>query len=199
MAITDSGKEYFTTKMHQWEVELRKRITDILDPEVVEKISIVPAGFKEPQLPDQPSWVSEFWIQGFRRMNFSAMLHLIVLNKHRIRDTIDDEEFAEENPEDQPLVLCYMSKKDDSEHIREYGAALFEGLFVAICYFIPALNPFLPIAYPAGSYAGQFITNAVIHILDLDAKELHCYDEVLLCSLREAFLKEWPQHEELLF
>ena len=183
-------EEKFTSKLHEWEGEIRKRLTEIVDRKVAEKIPIVPAGFREPQLPDRPSWVSEFWIQGFRRMNFRAMLHLIVLNKHRIRDIIDDEEFAEENPEDQPLVLCYMSKKDDSKHIREYGTTLFEGLFVIIFYFIPALNPFLPLAHPAGAHVSHWLTNAVMHILDWDAKEIHCYDDVLLYSLHEAFLKE---------
>lgn len=39
---------------------------------VAETISIVPAGFKEPQLPDRPSWLREFWVQGFRKMSFKS-------------------------------------------------------------------------------------------------------------------------------
>ena len=52
-------KEHFISKLTNWRSEIRKRIKSIIDIEVAEKIPIVPAGFREPKLPDRPSWVSE--------------------------------------------------------------------------------------------------------------------------------------------
>jgi len=58
----------FTTELVKMKSVIRDKITDIVDPRVAEKIPIVPTGFKEPQLPDRPSWISELWIQVFRRI-----------------------------------------------------------------------------------------------------------------------------------
>ena len=130
-----SENEHFSSKLHQWEGEIRKRLKKMINPGVAEEIPIVPAGFREPQLPDRPSWVSEFWIQGFRRMNFKARYYMAVLNMERIGG--EKKEMCG-NPEEQPLVTSYMLKeekryadpKDYQEMSQRLVVVIFSVLFV---------------------------------------------------------------------
>lgn len=108
-------EERFGSKLDEWENELRKKMKQIIDPQVAAKIPIVPTGFKEPYLPDRPSWVSELWVQGFRRMGFKPTLYMILLNRNRLQDTTDGMKLGQdknESPEDQPRVTCWMSKDE---------------------------------------------------------------------------------------
>ena len=69
-------KEQFVDKVEEWTQELKERISKIIGPELGSKVPVVPAGHDAPNLPDRASWISEFWIQGFRRMGLSrARLH----------------------------------------------------------------------------------------------------------------------------
>ena len=120
-----NDKKRFASKLHEWENQMRIRISKIIDPGEAEKIPIVPTGYKEPQLPDRPSWVSEFWIQGVRRMNFKVRYYMTLLNMERIRD--EKKEMCG-NSEEQPLVTCYMLKEKtkyaDPKHTQVIGQTL---------------------------------------------------------------------------
>ena len=194
-----NGKEHFTSKLQKWENEITTRLIRLVG-KVAEKIPIVPTGFREPQLPDRPSWVSEFWVQGFRRMSFQAMLNLISLNKKRMVERVDEVNFAEEDPEDQPLITCSMSRKVDSEDIRGIGKIIGGTLFAVISSVIPGVSVFLaPLAFAAGTHAGNWTAGFVLDNFDLIEKEVHCYDEVILQSLYSTFVEEYPEYKDLLY
>ena len=132
-------KEHFISKLTNWRSEIRKRIESIIDIEVAEKIPIVPAGFREPKLPDRPSWVSELWIQGVTRMGFKARYFMAVLNAERIGEEIVVKEFGEgmcENPEEQAVVTRDMSKEDgryaDPKHIQKMDLILSSLVIVIV-------------------------------------------------------------------
>ena len=194
-------RETYNARLRNWESEIRTRIKQIIDLEVAEKIPIVPVGFRKPQLPDRLSWVSEFWIQGFRRMTFVAMYHLIVLNKERIHEAIDDMKLVEQNPEDQPLIACEMSKKDDSQYIRGFftfvGASA--GLLSATFVTGPVAVILAPFSLMFGGYVGNWTTAQVLNFFDWDTKEVRCSNEVIMHSLFEAFKEEYPEHAKKLF
>ena len=97
----------FNATLNNWERDLKKAMKKIIDPEIAEKIPIVPTGHKEPHLPDRPSWIGEFWIQGFRRMGFKAMVGLYIISQERLHSTSTEMHTA---PERQPLIACHMTK-----------------------------------------------------------------------------------------
>ena len=155
-------KEHFTSKLHEWESEIRKRIKKIFNTEVAEKIPIVPTGFKEPQLPDRPSWLSELWIQGFRRMGFNAKYYLAVLNIERIGDEIDEKKFAEEmyGNRQQPQITHYQERR--WKEIRYVGSKYIGPIFGGVFFSIIAItvfgvHPLLPLVLYAGACMGDCI------------------------------------------
>ena len=194
-------RETYNARLRNRESEVRTRIKQIIDLEVAEKIPIVPAGFRKPQLPDRLSWVSEFWIQGFRRMTFVAMYHLIVLNKERIHEAIDDMKLVEQNPEDQPLIACEMSKKDDSQYIRGFGTLVGAGagLLSATLVTGPGAVILAPFSSTLGGYVGNWATAQLVNFFGWDTEEVRCSSEVILYSLYEALKKDNPDIAKKLF
>ena len=191
------------SKVPEWEKVLRKEMKNIVNPEVAEKIPIVPTGFKEPQLPDRPSWVSEFWIQGFRRMGFKAMVYMVALNSDRMSETLNEIKLSQDmyrNPEDQPLVTCYMSKDDrwiDPKHIPAIDQLVGGVLFAVVSMVIPGMGPHYVIpAFATGAHVGNVTANFLLNNFDWSAKEeVQCYDEVIMYSLIAAFLEENPEYK----
>lgn len=198
----DIKEERFISKLHEWEREIRKDMKNIINPEVAEKIPVVPTGFKEPQLPDRHSWVSEFWIQGFRRMGFKGRIYLAAMNRGRIYETTNEIKLSQGmygNPEEQPLVVCYMSEEKrwiDPKHIQVVGQIVGGVLFSVISFVTPGMGAhFAPLAYATGTRVGYWSANLLLKNFDWSAKEtVHCYDEVIMSSLIAAFLDENPEY-----
>lgn len=140
------NKPLFESDLNAWQETIKKRITNIVDPRVAEKVPIVPAGFKKPQLPDRQSWLSELWIQVFRRMGFKAKVYLTGINQERIHTTTDNIHLSQvmyQSPEEQPLVMHYMSKNGRSQcHVNPE-------MWTAPTYILGFLNNIFSIAAPS--------------------------------------------------
>ena len=178
-------KEKFISKLHEWEDALRKITKQFIDLEVAKKIPIVPAGYKEPQLPDRPSWVTDIWVQGFRRMGFTAKIKY--LNKPKMNDATDEVKPSKTMLEDQPLVSCYMSK--DEVWINPEDVPMM---------LKPMCGPGV-LAYTI-SGVGNWVASALEHFgWVVKENEVHCYDEAILYSLIAASLEEHPEYKEALY
>ena len=187
----------FKDKLQEWQDLIRntKITSKIFDSQVAENIPIVPTGFKEPQLPDRPSWVSEFWIQGFRRMGFKPMLYLIQVNKDRMHSTRDGVSHGQ-NPEDQPLIACNMSRQTFERPIDPERFQLLSGLIGAAIGSIAGMGfASVPIAgFTSVSCMG--IANLLYQRFGWTVTEIeiNCYVETLGHSLIAAFLEEYPEY-----
>ena len=188
------------TKLNEWERELKMSMKEIINHEIAEKIPIVPTGHKEPQLPGRPSWISEFWIQGFRRMSFKSMLKLVLINEERIHNSMHDLKLSQDmygNPEDQPLFLCHMSKEEkwispeDYLHIKNIIVVV--GLGAGM--FIPSARPFVDLGVIGVSIIGSLIT--YLNTADENPNENpnDCVDDAITKSLIIAFMEEYPEYK----
>ena len=134
------SKERFTSKFHQWESEIRKRLKKIIAPGVAEEIPVVPTGFKEPQLPDRPNWVSELCNQGLRRIGFKAEYYKAVLNIEKMGDELDQKKMAEDeygSPEKQSMLKqenIHTNPRHSQEIDQPFGVVFFclFGQFLAV-------------------------------------------------------------------
>ena len=196
----------FISKLDEKKTSIRKIIAGSVDPRVVENIPIVPTGFKEPQLPDRPSWISELWIQVFRRIPYKAKVYLAQLNHDRIHKSTDKIKLSQPlygDPETLPLVICQMSKDErwiDPEYIRKlspyFGALVGAGVCAKYSDFTS--QNFMETAYAImqaakiGADFANWTTNLMLENFEQSVKEVqvHCYDEVIMHSLIYAFIYE---------
>ena len=104
-------RKYFIGRVSEWKTQLNKAIIERcnIPPIIVKKIPVVPAGYKNPSLPDRENWLSELWVQAFRRLKYKAMFAFLVLSEDRLRDSIDDMVPRTE----QPLVLSHMTSPEE--------------------------------------------------------------------------------------
>ena len=175
-------KEKFISKLHEWEDALRKITKQFIDLEVAKKIPIVPAGYKEPQLPDRPSWVTDIWLQGFRRMGFLAMIKYLI--KTKMSDATDGVKPSKDMLEDQPLVTCYMSKDEVWINLEDTPMIL-----KTIC------GPGV-LAYTV-SGVGNWVASALEYFgWIVKETEVHCYDKAIIYGLIAAYLEEHPKYKE---
>lgn len=59
------------------------------------------------------------------------------------------------------------------------------------------INFLIPAAPYAGAYVGKWIGTVLLESFDWGVnEEVHCYDEALINSLIEAFIKDYPEYEE---
>ena len=77
----------FSDKIREWDEGIRQLLkTEVnLDPERVDAVEIVPAGYREPlSLPDRPYWLSTFWFSVLSSTHRRAQPALLHLNRKRI-------------------------------------------------------------------------------------------------------------------
>ena len=81
--------EEFEEKVKQWKTYIQAVLLEINcteKPSDVEKIQVIPAGFKKPSLPSRKFWLSNLWIAIFVTLKTDeAKAAAIVLNEHRFR------------------------------------------------------------------------------------------------------------------
>ena len=189
------------TKLNEWERELKMSMKEIINHEIAEKIPIVPTGHKEPQLPGRPSWISEFWIQGFRRMSFKSMLKLVLINEERIHSSMHDLKLSQDmygNPEDQPLFPCHMSKEERSAFMspEQYRAAAqaIGAIFVGTAtFFTLGSAPFVAAGMAGGALLGTATANWLFN--NKGKGDNDCVDDAITKSLIIAFMEEYPKHK----
>ena len=199
----DKEKE-FKDKLNEWERELKKRMKKIIDPEIVEKIPFVPAGYKEPQLPDRPSWISEFWIQGFRRMGFKAMVKFVLVNQHRIHNSENNMKLSQDmygNPEDQPLITCYMSKEKRwvSPHNVRVTSQIIGLVIGGVATISSGSIPYFYTGMSLGLGLGNVTADLIIHFVGIADEKPNgdvndCYKDAISNSLIAAFNEEYPEY-----
>ena len=198
--IPDKEKE-FNDKLNEWERELKEKIEEkkIIDPEIAEKIPIVPAGCKEPELPDRLSWISELWIQGFRRMGFRAMVKLLLINQKRIQGSrsTNNRKSKDMNLENQPLFTCHMTMEESlkfvsAKQVRAAGQAVGAILIGTATLFMPLSVEFVGAGMMGGSYLGNATVNWVLNrkVTDID-----CIEKVIFSSLIKTFMEEYPEYD----
>lgn len=188
-------KEDFKFKLHEWQFVVRNQVVHhkIFDPAVV-KIPIVPAGFMEEELPDRSSWISELWVQGFRRMGFEPMLYLVLLNRNRTYSTRDGARGSYESLYDQPLITCDMSstyeRPIDENHFQVLSALVGSVIGSVIGMGVGSV----PMAAVTGvSFMG--LANVLYNKFGWTSKEtVNCFEEALGRDLIAAFLKKFPQY-----
>ena len=189
----------FIAKLNQWERELKKRMKKIIDPEIAENIPIVPTGYKEPQLPDRPSWISEFWIQGFRRMGFKAMIKLVLINEDRIQSSTQNMKLSQDmygNPEDQPLFTCHMSKEERFMSPEQYRAAAqaIGAIFVGTAtFFTIGGAPFVAAGMGGGALLGTATANWLFN--NKGKGDNDCVEDMIFKSLVITFMEEYPEYD----
>ena len=202
---SEKGK-LFSKKLNEWETALKKEINKkkIIAPEIAEKIPIVPAGYKEPHLPNRPSWISEFWIQGFRRMGFRAMVKLVIINEERMQSSANNREDMYGNPEDQPLLICNMTTEKRTmwmspELCRTVGQVV--GQFVGgVVVSIAGAEKLSKPARVVGGAMGYSIVDMALNWLGISDEnpndEFHCFDEAIMKSLIATFIEEFPEYAD---
>lgn len=182
----------FNEELEGWQDVIRDTVIDreVFDPEVAEKIPIVPTGFEELQLPDITNWLSEFWVQGFRRMRFEPMWHLIALNKKRMRSKADGNIDMHQNPKDQPLIVCDMSieRLIDPKHFLLLSTLIGTAIGSVVGMGIGSI----PLAAAAGTSC-MGIASIAYQAFGWIETEVDCFQQALEQSLIAAFLDEHPE------
>ena len=192
-------KEQFVDKVKAWTQELRKRISKIIDPQVGNKVPVIPAGHEAPNLPDRASWISEFWIQGFRRMGFKAMVKLYIISLERTTKEMKSSQEMSTTPEEQPLIACYNTTVEDFKskhqmHLTGSCVGLVIGsaieLIVKSLHYKSYIMPFI------GAYLGLYIADEALNYFGWsDEKEVvDCHEEAIVRSLILAFYEEYPEY-----
>ena len=191
----EPGKEKrFNDKLNEWETELKKRMEEIIDPEIAEKIPIVPTGYKEPHLPDRPCWISEFWIQGFRRMGFKAMVGLYIINQERLHSTSTEMHTA---PERQPLIPCHMTKvKVEKKSGMSENEVIFVRFLVTIIVSLTenAVSGSKLVGPFVGEWASAKMNNYFKSTRVEEEEIVTCHEEAIIRSLILAFNEEYPEY-----
>ena len=87
--------EEFEEKMKEWKTKIQDMLREINcteKPSDIEKIQVVPAGFKKPSLPGRKFWLSNVWIAIFVMLKTDeAKAAAYQLNKHRFRTDPEQE------------------------------------------------------------------------------------------------------------
>ena len=138
--VSSTLEEDFEDKVKQWKSKIQEMLLEINcteKPSDVEKIQVVPAGFKKPALPGCKYWLSSLWIAIFTTLKTDeAKAAAIALNKHRFRrdpeqkytaafgkaerpPPVTDEEFKKEI-EDQPIIIT----PDMEAYLHKVGAEI---------------------------------------------------------------------------
>ena len=153
--------EQFGQKVKQWKDKIRQLMYEIKctdeHTDTIEKIQVVPAGYKKPSLPGCKFWLSSLWIEIFVALKTDqAKAAALSLNKHRFRTDPDekysgigarrhppvsDDDFKKEI-KDQPIVIS----PDMEAYLHKVGAEI-----VAIS----------SVGVVAGATIGGIITGAV--------------------------------------
>ena len=194
-------KEQLVNKVKAWTQELRKRISKIIDPQVGNKVPVIPAGHEAPNLPDRASWISEFWIQGFRRMGFKAMVKLYIISLERTTKEMKSSQEMYTTPEEQPLIACYNTTVEDfkSKHQMHMtgscvglviGSAIELIVKYSIFHYKFYIMPFI------GAHLGLHIADEALSYFGWsDEKEVvDCHEEAIVRSLILAFYEEYPEY-----
>ena len=87
--------EQFGQKVKQWKDKIQQLMYEIKCTDehtnTIEKIQVVPAGYKNPSLPGYKFWLSSLWIEIFEALKTQqAKAAALTLNKHRFRTDPDD-------------------------------------------------------------------------------------------------------------
>ena len=188
-------KKIFVDKVEEWTRELKMRISNIIGPELGNKVPVIPAGHEAPELPDRKSWISEFWIQGFRRMGFRAMVKLYIQQKLHSTEMKLSQEMST-TPEEQPLIACHM--KTEEAFMSEYKMRI-TGLIVggiighAIALTVPCSAPYVMHLITAiGGIVGDW---TMLNYFGSKKTEIvDCYEEAIVRQLILAFYEEYPEY-----
>ena len=192
--------EKFVDKVQAWKQELKKRISKIIGPQMGNKVPVIPAGHTAPKLPDRPCWISELWIQGFRRMGFSAMVKLYITSLKRIQSNITE---VHTTPETQQLIACHMTKvKVENKSGMSKAEMRIAGMIVA-----GVVSGAIGLAVPGGTALTYMFWGALLGGLptadliteyaysdDKEKKFVNCHEEAIVRSLILAFIEEYPEY-----
>ena len=109
----EESQEGFSGNVKRWKTLFYEIFTKDckIPPNIVRNIPVVPAGYESPSLPDRENWLSELWVQVFRRLKFQTMLDVLHLSKDRLRQRIDGMVLRSLHTS-QPLVLSSMTKEE---------------------------------------------------------------------------------------
>ena len=116
----------FEVKVNEWKTKIQGMLCEINCTEtssIIDKIQVVPAGFKKPSLPGRKFWLSNVWEAIFFTLKTDeAKVAAIKLNEHRFRTDpekvypstlaeverpppITDEDFKSKDVENHPIVV----------------------------------------------------------------------------------------------
>ena len=185
-------RKYFIRRLSEWEKFLKKATIEQCNVPaiIVMKIPVVPAGYKNPSLPDRDNWLSELWVQAFRRLKFKAMIAFLKLSKNRLRHSIDDMIFTGlwTNPAKQPIMLSCMSHSEEAKTVQNmvaYGKVVGR-----------ALGELIPPAY--GVHVGPLVCSyiggaigSMIGVRTGSKSDTSQFERVILQSLIMAFEEEF--------
>ena len=176
-------KEQFVDKVEVRTQELKKIISKIIGPELGNKVPVIPAGHEAPNLPDRASWISELWIQGFRRMGFRAMVKLYIISQERLHSNTEEIKLSQETPENQPLIACHMTIEKRKNVISENEMRI-AGLIVG--------------EIVSRTILGKWITVGLFRYFgwndDKEKEIVDCHEEAIIRSLILAFYEEYPEY-----
>ena len=193
--------EKFVDKVKAWTQQLKKRISKISGLQVGNKVPVIPAGHTAPKLPDRASWISEFWIQGFRRMGFKAMVKLYIINQERTTEEMKSSQEMYTTPDEQPLIACYNTTVEDfkSKHQMHMtgscvglviGSAIELIVKYSILHYKFYIMPFI------GAYLGLYIADEALNYFgwSVEKEVVDCHEEAIVRSLILAFIEEYPEY-----
>ena len=194
-------KEQFVEKIEEWTQVLREIISKIIGPELGNKVPVIPAGHTAPELPDRASWISELWIQGFRRMGFRAMVKLYIINQKRLHSTTEEIKSSQElykTPEEQPLIACYMTTEDAyMSEIEMCIAGSIIGGIVGGAIVLPGDAAIIINGLFWGVILGNWATAKMLEYFSWNNEEeiiVNCHEETIFNSLILAFYEEYPEY-----
>ena len=190
-------KELYFDRVQEWTQELKMRISKIIGPELGKKVPVIPAGHTVPDLPDRASWISELWIQGFRRMGFWAMVKLYIISQERTTKEMKLSQEMYTTPEEQPLIACYNTTE---EAIMSEFQMHVTGLLVAFIIG-HAIESTATGSAPAGvmPFIGACLGLCTAKVVNYfgwsDEKEIvDCHEKAIVRSLILAFIEEYPEY-----
>ena len=128
-------EDVFEEKLAEWKSKLQQLLRSIncTENEIIEKISVVPAGFNKPSLPGRKYWLSSVWMAIFKTLKTEvAKAAVISLSKHRFRSDpkekylvipqhkpVSEDEFKN-NIEEHPIVIS----PDMEAYLHKVGAEI---------------------------------------------------------------------------
>ena len=191
-------KKIFDYKLEEWTQVLKRQISNIIGPELGNKVPVIPAGHEAPDLPDRASWISELWIQGFKRMGFRAMVKLYKISQDSATTQMKLSQEMYTTPKEQQLITCYMTAEEATRSKNKmHTTGIIFRIVGAIAFIVPGsakYGPYLITIMEA--ILGEWTTAKVLNYFGWNDEEeiVNCHEEAIVGSLILAFIEEYPEY-----